>query len=250
MKNHFNISDSINIRNVDIAGVACTQKNSWRILKLYPIVTFNKLYSGFNMHLLVLSICNCSECQINFMLHWLQYSNAPNVLTLYYETYQSLKLGLIPLFLLVLLSQCLPNHCNVCCNTLTPTVLLLRKVLQRNHCGSGKGWSSVYTLAKLLWHMLVLLTFNGVTDQPMVKISAPWRCVLQQNHDWYTCCHPLNWFRLCLINRSQQMWIKVMTHYSQTIPRCIRVIGSSRFCQKTKREIILTWNHYSGMCSM
>ena len=51
------------------------------------------------MHLIVLSICNCSDCQINFMLHWLQYSNAPNVLTLYYETLQTFKIGFNPIFL-------------------------------------------------------------------------------------------------------------------------------------------------------
>ena len=52
------------------------------------------------------------------------------------KLHKHLKLSLIPFFLLVCLSKYLPNHCNICCNTLTPTVL---KVLQRNRRGSGKG---------------------------------------------------------------------------------------------------------------
>ena len=51
------------------------------------------------MHLIVLSICNYSEYQINSTLHCLQYIKAPNVVTFYYETSQTFKIEFNPIVL-------------------------------------------------------------------------------------------------------------------------------------------------------
>ena len=43
-------------------------------------------------HLIVLRVRNFSGCKMQFTLHWLQYSTAPNALTLYNKTSQKIKI--------------------------------------------------------------------------------------------------------------------------------------------------------------
>ena len=99
-------------------------------------------------------------------------------------------------------------------------------------------------LAAMMWCILVLqyqhLRVRGPTRG---KICSFMKAFL---HNKITIVIPVATHLTDLVavlrDKSQQMSIKVMIHKLKTFRSFTR---DCRFCQKTKREIILTWNRYS-----
>ena len=80
------------------------------------------------MHVTVLSIHNFSGCKMQSTLHWLQYSTASNVHTLYNKTSHKIQIEFKAFSLSECLGKVLHNHKKVCDNNLLPFVPLLIKV--------------------------------------------------------------------------------------------------------------------------
>ena len=77
--------------DVTYENVIYSEKQLKDIKKSVIFLTFAKIHT----YLIVLSICSFSGCKMQFTLHWLQYTTAPNVLTFYIKTYTTLKLSFI-----------------------------------------------------------------------------------------------------------------------------------------------------------
>ena len=81
----------------DPADVSIYSEKQLNDIKILSCFVHSRKYIPIEicMHLIVLSIRNFSGCKMQPTLHWLQYSTATNVLTLYNKSSQQLKLEVL-----------------------------------------------------------------------------------------------------------------------------------------------------------
>ena len=75
----------------------------------------------------ILSMRSLRRCKLHSTLHWLQYSTAPNAMTLYSKISHKNKIVFLQIFRACIPRKRLHNHNKVCINNLRPVVPLLNK---------------------------------------------------------------------------------------------------------------------------